>query len=511
MSAINTNGLNVNYPVAGVNNNSQGFRDNFSIIKTNLDASATEITDLQSKVIVKSALNDINLNNDMANTLISNALVRGFRASTYNLGNNISGTQVINVNQGDVQYGTIAGNTTIQFGGWGPDRTQSNVQVILTVADTAVNSTITLPITITDPLGLPQQGMGLTTRVLENYQSAPPFDGSSPPAKVSYTNEVTIPYGVSQLHYEFSSLNCGTTIDVNEVNRSKVSAQVALRTLASLDAGKGQVGDRIGTVCMNSDGYYLCTADYDSANPDAVIWQQAASSFMGSGPASNVAYANTAGDITSNAQPNITSVGTLSSLSVFGNIKSGNANLGNAATANFFIGSGNNLSNIQAANIVGTVANANYAAFAGNITINAQPNITSFGTLTGLSTTGNVGFGTGAPTARLAIVGTAYSLNQNLADASTISWDTTLGQVATFTFVLSNRTMAAPTNLRDGAFYALAVYQNAGNNTLIWNSVFKWSAGTAPTLSTASGAKDFFVFRSDGTNLYEQGRSQGVA
>ena len=36
MSAINTNGLDVNYPVPGVNNNSQGFRDNFASIKTNL-------------------------------------------------------------------------------------------------------------------------------------------------------------------------------------------------------------------------------------------------------------------------------------------------------------------------------------------------------------------------------------------------------------------------------------------------------------------------------------------
>jgi hypothetical protein len=30
-------------------------------------------------------------------------------------------------------------------------------------------------------------------------------------------------------------------------------------------------------------------------------------------------------------------------------------------------------------------------------------------------------------------------------------------------------------------------------------------------LSTAANAKDFITFRSDGTNLYEQGRSLGVA
>ena len=43
----------------------------------------------------------------------------------------------------------------------------------------------------------------------------------------------------------------------------------------------------------------------------------------------------------------------------------GTANLGNAVYANFFIGSGNNLSNIQAGNITGEVANANYATYAG--------------------------------------------------------------------------------------------------------------------------------------------------
>lgn len=112
---------------------------------------------------------------------------------------------------------------------------------------------------------------------------------------------------------------------------------------------------------------------------------------------------------------------------------------------------------------------------------------------------------------RLGVVGTGYSPNITLTDAATVAWDTTTGQVATFTFVSSNRTMGAPSSLVSGAFYALAVIQNAGSNTLTWNSVFKWANGTAPTLSTAASAKDYFVFRSDGTNLYEQGRSQGVA
>jgi hypothetical protein len=62
----------------------------------------------------------------------------------------------------------------------------------------------------------------------------------------------------------------------------------------------------------------------------------------------------------------------------------GNANLGNLAIANFFSGNGNALFNIQGANVVGTVANATTAVTAGTVTTNAQPNITSVGTLTGL-------------------------------------------------------------------------------------------------------------------------------
>lgn len=110
-----------------------------------------------------------------------------------------------------------------------------------------------------------------------------------------------------------------------------------------------------------------------------------------------------------------------------------------------------------------------------------------------------------------AFSGQVYFGNVALTDAATISWDVSVAQVATFTFVSSNRTMGAPTNLVSGAYYGLAIIQNAGSNTLTWNSVFKWTGGTAPTLSTAASAKDYFVFRSDGTNLYEQGRSLGVA
>ena len=70
----------------------------------------------------------------------------------------------------------------------------------------------------------------------------------------------------------------------------------------------------------------------------------------------------------------------------FANITTDNANLGNTATANFFIGSGNNLSNISGSNVSGQVGNS---LVAGTVYTNEQPNITSVGTLTSLVVTGN--------------------------------------------------------------------------------------------------------------------------
>jgi hypothetical protein len=182
-------------------------------------------------------------------------------------------------------------------------------------------------------------------------------------------------------------------------------------------------------------------------------------------------------------------------------------------TAPFTVASTTNVANLNASSLSG-------ATFASPGSIGSTTASTgAFTTLSASSTVSGTGFttyfasppalGTTAPAEVKATTG--WAANLTLTDAATVAWDTATSQVATFTFVSSNRTMGAPTNLKNGAFYALAVIQNGGSNTLTWNSVFKWAAGTAPTLSTAAGAKDYFTFRSDGTNLYQQGISQAVA
>jgi hypothetical protein len=117
----------------------------------------------------------------------------------------------------------------------------------------------------------------------------------------------------------------------------------------------------------------------------------------------NLSTANTVsvgGNVIANNVTSNTLV-TANNISANGNINFTGANVSLGAVANLRVTGGttgqflttNGLgvvswSNIAAANITGTIANANYAAYAGNVTIAGQSNITSVGTLTGLTSTG---------------------------------------------------------------------------------------------------------------------------
>jgi hypothetical protein len=97
--------------------------------------------------------------------------------------------------------------------------------------------------------------------------------------------------------------------------------------------------------------------------------------YIGNVGASNVNVSNTTYTFNLSA----TGLASLTTVSASGNV-----------TGAQFIGSGNNLSNIQGANVTGAVSSATYATTAGAVTTGAQPNITSLGTLTSLSVSGNI-------------------------------------------------------------------------------------------------------------------------
>ena len=59
-STITTTGFDAAYPVAGQDNDSQGFRTNFTVTKTALEAARDEITALQTNTAKLNASNDFN-------------------------------------------------------------------------------------------------------------------------------------------------------------------------------------------------------------------------------------------------------------------------------------------------------------------------------------------------------------------------------------------------------------------------------------------------------------------
>ena len=57
-SNISDTGINSDFPIAGQDNDSQGFRDNFTTIKANFVAAKTEIESIQTNGAVKNADNN---------------------------------------------------------------------------------------------------------------------------------------------------------------------------------------------------------------------------------------------------------------------------------------------------------------------------------------------------------------------------------------------------------------------------------------------------------------------
>jgi hypothetical protein len=195
------------------------------------------------------------------------------------------------------------------------------------------------------------------------------------------------------------------------------------------------------------------------------------------------AHAATANTVVNNAQPNITSVGTLTSLNLSGNIT--NANF---VTANYFSGNGQPLFGILASNVVGTIANANYAAYAGNVTIGAQPNITSLGNLSGLTVTGNT------TTSNLSVSGSTATTNLNLTGHANISAGGTLRVLGDVNFTQSgNVSIGNIANFHiDGGVNGYVLSTDGAGN-------LSWAAGGGGGNGTPGGSNTQVQYNDSGT------------
>lgn len=117
MSNINYLSINENFPVAGVDNDTQTLRDNFDTIKTSLRRAQEEVTDLQNKVVLKEALLSEELDNDFNLNIISNAVLETVRYQKFDAGNPVTVSPItIDFQTGHYQiYRVGANNLAIEF------------------------------------------------------------------------------------------------------------------------------------------------------------------------------------------------------------------------------------------------------------------------------------------------------------------------------------------------------------------------------------------------------------
>jgi len=355
-SQINTNGINTNYPVPGVNNSSQGFRDNFAQIRGQFNTAANEITDLQSKVVLKAALDNTTLNNDMGNALISNASTSGFRATTYNLGNALAGTVLVDVNRADVQFGSLTGNVTLQFGNWAPTNTQSNVVVRLTYANTG-------PAYVQLPSSCINSNNNFGVTLLENYEN------------VGGVATLSAPANANIIELRFSSLDCGNTVTVEPINRPYQSTEIQTRNIPPT----GLPGDVNGTIAVGPSVNQLNitstnAADYLTTGNTAQLYPDLPVVFTGTSMEANITVGTTY---------YVRNVVSTTTFTVATSVGGGNVNLAGNSTptaamyANpvsyLYISTDDYNSNAYSKGLVNTYATGNIITLSGtaNVTLNA--------------------------------------------------------------------------------------------------------------------------------------------
>jgi len=208
-SAINPNDIDGTYPIAGQDNNSQGFRDNFTNTKTNFQYAANEITDLQTNVVLKAALTGTTLDNDMGGSPLSNANISDFSAVAAILGT-LTGSVTINYVAGHYQTVTTSGSISLAFTNFPVAGNFGVVRVQVTVTNTAY--TVTLPAAVS-----------VGTSNLQGYS-----------AGVITFNQV------GTYTYDFTTSNGGTTISVFDLSQNL--DPIYLPSTQNLGTGSGALG-----------------------------------------------------------------------------------------------------------------------------------------------------------------------------------------------------------------------------------------------------------------------------
>ena len=211
-SAINPNNINGNYPVANQPNNTQGFRDNFTNTKTNFQYAADEISDLQSKAVLKAALTGSTLDNNMNNNLIYAALIQDFSATAVQI-TATSGSIAVDYSAGHYQTIVPTGSISLSFVNFPVSGQAGLIRLRLTISSTAY--TVTLP-----------SAVSVGTTGIQGLSAN------------------TITFGATGTYeFDFETVDGGTTITVFDLNRP---------LLAGAGLGVGFVTGSGGTVTQAS-------------------------------------------------------------------------------------------------------------------------------------------------------------------------------------------------------------------------------------------------------------------
>jgi hypothetical protein len=208
-SSINPNTIDTAYPVAGQDNSTQGFRDNFAAIKQNFEYAEEEITSLQNVVAV------VDSDNGFGDNLIYAARVKDIAAVkvTYP-----SATGALNLSFAEASYFSLvtAGSVNLTFSDW-PSAPSSSVGVIR-VRIQITNTAHTMTVSANNTGG---GGVLIDVAGIQGYAAVNAYSGTVTFAAVGY------------YEFDFVSSNGGSAITVRQLNQSLVPFNASSQDLAN--------------------------------------------------------------------------------------------------------------------------------------------------------------------------------------------------------------------------------------------------------------------------------------
>lgn len=198
-SLVNPYNINGNYPIAGQDNDSQGFRDNFTNIKNNFIYAKSDIEDLQSKVVLKTALNGTTLDNNFLGSQVSNIQTKNQTETVYDWGT----------------YGTSSGVTEVVL-----DFALGNIHKINAIGSIKINSVIkNWPSALQFSRLLLYISIDSVAHTLELPSSITTDMTSIPGLRSSGGSNIITFTDAGNYIFEFSSVASGSPIFVREITK----------------------------------------------------------------------------------------------------------------------------------------------------------------------------------------------------------------------------------------------------------------------------------------------------